>query len=97
MPAPAVPPVATPSPAVTPTPAAATARTVRRDGDVLVPVLLAGVPVALLLSGVLALALLRRSARFGHRAAPAAHAWREAAWRADGRWEDFRDWLRLGR
>jgi hypothetical protein len=90
-PAPAVPPVATPTPSATPTPV--TTRTVRRDRDVLLPVLLVGVPVALLVAGVVVLALLRRSGR----AAPAGHAWQEAAWRADGRWEDFRDWLRLGR
>jgi hypothetical protein len=47
--------------------------------------------------GVAALVLAGRSARYADLAAPAAHAWWEAAWRADGRWEDFRDWLRLGR
>ena len=31
------------------------------------------------------------------RFAGAAHSWREARWRLGGTWEDFRDWLRLGR
>jgi len=94
-PAPAVPPVTTPT--VSPTPSATPAQTVVEDRDVLLPVLLVGVPILLLLIGVFALALASRSARFGDRTAPAVQAWREAAWRADGRWEDFRDWLRLGR
>ena len=102
-PAPAVPPVTTPtptpraSPTASPVPSATAAQPAEEDRDVLLAVLLVGVPILLLLIGVFALALASRSARFGDRTAPAVQAWREAAWRADGRWEDFRDWLRLGR
>jgi hypothetical protein len=52
--------------------------------------------VLLALSGLMALAVRRYGVGEG-RLAPAYHSWREARWRAGGVWEDFRDWLRLGR
>jgi hypothetical protein len=63
-------------------------------------------PLPVVLLGALALAAalavltgvaMRRLGLADDRLAPAAHAWREAAWRAGGTWADFRDWLRLGR
>lgn len=61
-------------------------------------------PVILLalLAGLLGLSalLLLATRRFGWdegRLAPVAHAWREASFRSSGLWEDFRDWLRVGR
>lgn len=61
------------------------------------PVLLLAILAALMLgTGLLALA----ARRFGwgeERLASPIHTWREAGWRAGGVWDDFRDWLRLGR
>jgi hypothetical protein len=54
--------------------------------------------LAVLLALTAALMLSLRRYGFGEgRLAPAYHSWREARWRAGGVWEDFRDWLRLGR
>ena len=61
-------------------------------------------PLVLLaiLAGLLALSALllfgmRRGGWEHGRMAPVAHAWREASFRTGGLWEDFRDWLRVGR
>ena len=64
--------------------------------DAPVPVLLLGV-LALILA-IVALALFAMK-RFGvdDRLAGAAHAIREARWRTAGTWQDFLDWVRLGR
>jgi hypothetical protein len=61
------------------------------------PVLLLGILAALLALTGLVLVVMRRYGVGEERLAGAAHAWREARWRAAGTWEDFRDWLRLGR
>jgi cobalamin biosynthesis Mg chelatase CobN len=66
-------------------------------GDAPAPVLLLGILAALLALTALLLAAMRRLGVGDERLAGAAHAWREARWRAGGTWEGFRDWLRLGR
>ena len=58
------------------------------------PVLLLAILAGLLALGVLLLFTMRR---LGWEQGPLAHTWREASYRAGGLWEDFRDWLRLGR
>lgn len=61
------------------------------------PVLLLAILAALMAgTGLLVLA----ARRFGwgeERLATPIHTFREAGWRVEGVWEDFRDWLRLGR
>ena len=61
------------------------------------PVLLLAILSALLALGALFLLAMRRGDWEHGRMAPVAHAWREASFRAGGLWEDFRDWLRVGR
>ncbi len=82
----AAPPAAPPEPKLVVTKAGA-------DPNLFVPgTMLAIALVGLLLAGLSALAA-RRSERF----AGVAQAWREAAWRTSGTWNDFTDWLRAGR
>ncbi|MEY2534052.1 MAG: hypothetical protein QOF29_1962 [bacterium] len=67
------------------------------DNDAPAPLVGLGVLALLLvLTAAMWLALRRYGVGEG-RLAPAYHSWREARWRAGGVWEDFRDWLRLGR
>ena len=61
------------------------------------PVVLLGVLAGLLALLALIAFLLRRAGVGEDRWAGAAHAIREARWRASGTWEDFQDWVRLGR
>ncbi|HVL95200.1 MAG TPA: hypothetical protein VM266_05015 [Solirubrobacteraceae bacterium] len=60
------------------------------------PVLLLGLLVLLLAMSAL-LALGARRFGLADRFPGAAHAWSDLRWRSQGTWEDFRDWLRLGR
>jgi hypothetical protein len=54
--------------------------------------------LAILLALTAALLVALRRLGFGEgRLAPAYHSWREARWRAGGVWDDFLDWLRVGR
>jgi hypothetical protein len=87
-----VPPVATPS--ATPTPTPSPAVTVDEGGEgVPAPVwALAAAGALAALAGALWLLVASRGRRDR-----AAFAWREAAWRAQGTWLDFRDWVRIGR
>jgi hypothetical protein len=61
------------------------------------PVLLLALLSALLALGALFLLAVRRGGWEHGRMAPVAHAWREASFRVGGIWDDFRDWLRVGR
>jgi hypothetical protein len=82
------------APVTTPTPTPSPVPGVSEGGD--------GVPGAVwalgalgalaALGGTLALVIAARGRR-----GPMAHAWREAGWRAEGAWADFRDWVRVGR
>ena len=67
------------------------------DNDAPAPVLLLALLAGLLLVSALFLATMRRLGWADDRLAPARHAFAEAGWRFGGMWEDFRDWLRLGR
>ena len=67
------------------------------DNDAPAPVLLLALLAALLLVAALFLATMRRLGWADDRLAPARHAFAEAGWRFGAVWEDFRDWLRLGR
>lgn len=89
--------------AVTPAPPAEAGAAVERAvatrpaNDAPAPLVGLGI-LALLLAMTAALMLALRRYGVGEgRLAPAYHTWREARWRAGGVWEDFRDWLRLGR
>lgn len=61
------------------------------------PLLLLAILGALMLAGATFVAAARRFGWAEERLAGPAHAWREATWRTAGVWQDFRDWLRLGR
>lgn len=65
--------------------------------DAPVPLIGLGVLSALSLLTVMLLGALKRLGSGEGRLAPAYHSWREAQWRAGGVWDDFRDWLRVGR
>lgn len=69
------------------------AATARPANGAPAPVLLLALLAALL---GLATAVLATARRFGF-ADGVWHAWSEAAYRAGGVWQDFRDWLRIGR
>ena len=56
-----------------------------------------GTMLAVALLGLLAAALTALAAARTGRLAGIGHAWREAAWRTAGTWNDFTDWLRIGR
>ena len=71
--------------------------TARAANSAPAPVLLLAILSALLALGALFLLAMRRGDWEHGRMAPVAHAWREASFRAGGLWEDFRDWLRVGR
>ena len=92
-PAPETTPVATTS-TVAPADALATRRA---SSGAPLPVVLLGVLAGLLALMALLAFLLRRAGVGEDRWAGAAHAVREAGWRASGTWADFRDWVRLGR
>jgi hypothetical protein len=86
--------------AVTPQPAdsrleRAAAATAGNDAPA--PLIGLGVLAALLLLTAAMLATVKRLGRSEGPLAPAYHSWREAQWRAGGVWDDFRDWLRVGR
>jgi hypothetical protein len=69
----------------------------RAGNDAPAPVLLLGILAALLaLTGALLFAM-RRYGIGEERLAGPAHAIREARWRTSGVWQDFVDWVRLGR
>jgi hypothetical protein len=92
-------PETAPASAVTPSTSSAAdvalerAATARAANDAPLAVLLLAA-VALLLAAFAA--FLFAAHRMGIAERPR-HAWREAAWRTTGLWEDFKDWLRLGR
>ena len=65
--------------------------------DAPAPVLLLGLLAGLLLVAALFLATMRRLGWAEESLAGTRHAFSEAGWRFGGLWEDFRDWLRLGR
>jgi hypothetical protein len=67
------------------------------DNEAPAPVLLLALLAGLLLVSALFLATMRRLGWADERLAPARHAIAEAGWRFGGMWEDFRDWVRLGR
>lgn len=67
------------------------------DNDAPAPFVLLLALAAVLATAALFLATMRRLGLGDDRLAPARHAWREASWRAEGMWGDFRDWLKLGR
>jgi cobalamin biosynthesis Mg chelatase CobN len=67
------------------------------SSDAPLPVLLLGILAALLALVGLAVAASRRFGLGEDRFAEAAHAIREARWRAAATWQDFLDWVRLGR
>ena len=85
-PTPAATPTAPPEPRLIVTKAGA-------DPNMFVP----GTMLAIALVGLLLAALSAFAARRSERFAGVAQAWREAAWRTSGTWNDFTDWLRLGR
>lgn len=88
-------PTATAPAASKPTPVELTSSTPSNDAPL--PVLLLGILVGLLGLTALLLATMRRFGIAEDRLAPVGHAFREARWRAGGTWEDFLDWVRMGR
>lgn len=89
---PAPPPPPTAARRVTPLPTATA-----DDDSVPAPFLVLGALLGALLLSALVVALLRWRGGDSHRAAGARHAFAEAGYRAGGVWEDFVDWVRLGR
>jgi cobalamin biosynthesis Mg chelatase CobN len=73
------------------------AATTAPHNDTPAPLIGLGLVVVLLALTALMLIAMRRLGAGEGRLAPAYHSWREARWRAGGVWEDFRDWLRIGR
>jgi hypothetical protein len=71
--------------------------TASASNDAPVPVLLLGLLVLVLAIVALALFVMKRLGVGEDRFAGAAHAIREARWRTAGTWQDFLDWVRLGR
>jgi len=71
--------------------------TARAANDAPAPVLLLAILAGLLAAGALLFLVMRRFGWGDERLAPARHAMSEASWRAGGVWQDFRDWLELGR
>ena len=71
--------------------------TAEAAADTPAPLIILGVLAGVLACFALLLVAMRRSRLGEERIERATHAWREASWRAGGAWEDFRDWLRLGR
>jgi hypothetical protein len=84
------PPAATPPPVATP--AATPAPTIAHEGHRSLTI-----PAIILALAALGAAVLALSALAGRRSPGVRHAWREAAFRTRGTWDDFSDWLRLGR
>ncbi len=73
------------------------AATARPANGAPVPLILLGVVAGLFALTALALLVMKRLGLAEGRLAPVRHSWREASWRLGGTWEDFRDWLRVGR
>ena len=71
--------------------------TARAANSAPAPVTLLAILSLLLGLGALLLIAMRRGTWEQGRMAPVAHAWREASFRIGGVWDDFRDWLRVGR
>jgi hypothetical protein len=71
--------------------------TARASNDAPAPVFLLGLLAVLLALTALLLLATKRYGLGEERFAGAAHAWREARWRGAGTWQDFLDWVRLGR
>lgn len=92
-PTPEVAPTAAPADAARPDAALQRAATARPANGAPAPVLLLALLGALLLAAT-AFALAARRSGW---AEGTAHSWREASWRAGAVWDDFRDWLRLGK
>jgi hypothetical protein len=96
------PPGPDPAPAATNVPAASDAAieriaTARSSSDAPAPVLGLGLLAAALALLAVGLVAARRFGVGDDRLAGPAHAIREARWRAAGTWQDFLDWVRLGR
>lgn len=83
-------------PATTNKPDVVLARTADHRGARLPLAILAGLLAAALLAGLLAL-LMRRFGWGAERLAGVRHSWGEASYRTGGTWQNFTDWLRLGR
>ena len=88
---------ATPAPSAKADGALERVATARAANTAPAPVLLLAILAGLLALSALLLFGMRRGGWEHGRMAPVAHAWREASFRTGGLWEDFRDWLRLGR
>jgi cobalamin biosynthesis Mg chelatase CobN len=71
--------------------------TARASNPAPAPVVLLALLAAVLAASALFLMAVRRNGWEQGRLAPVTHAWREASFRTSGLWEDFRDWLRVGR
>ena len=105
VPAPPAPIVATPASTPAATAAAPAPEDVRLErvsaaapaNDAPAPVLMLGILAAVLATAALFLASMRRLGWADERMDDTRHAWREASWRVEGLWSDFRDWLKLGR
>lgn len=67
------------------------------DNDPPAPVLVLAILAGLALIPALLLAAMRRFGWAEDQLAGPRHAFAEAGWRLGGMWEDFRDWVRLGR
>ena len=85
------PPAATPAPA--PLPPKLVVTRAATEFNLLVP----GTMLAIALLGLLLAALSALAGSKTGRLEGVGHAWREAAWRTSGAWNDFTDWLRIGR
>jgi hypothetical protein len=86
-----------PKPSAKPDVALERVATARPANDAPAPVILLAILAGLLAISALFLMSMKRFGWEEGRLAPVAHAWREASWRTGGLWQDFRDWLRLGR
>lgn len=85
---------ATATPGAKPDRALERVATARAANQAPAPVFLLAVLAGLLALGALLLFAMRR---LGYEQSPLMHSWREASFRTSGLWEDFRDWLRVGR
>lgn len=96
-------PVVAPASADAPAPAAKAdvalerVATLRPANEAPAPLVMLAILGLLLVCSVLFLTTMHRFGWEQGRLAPVAHAWREAGWRTEGLWQDFRDWLKLGR